>query len=77
MLVRYPGLTLIAVFPLAVAIGGGTAYFEFLKDLLHPTLPIRNGAGPVSLLVRLGRRPDHSLRRCALLRPPAIRRVVS
>jgi putative ABC transport system permease protein len=36
---RYPGLSIIAVFALTVAIGAGAAYHEFANDLLPPTLP--------------------------------------
>jgi putative ABC transport system permease protein len=43
MLVKSPGLTVIAVAALAVAIGGGAAYLEFVNDLFRPTLPIREG----------------------------------
>ena len=39
MLIKYPGLTLIAVVALSVAIGGGAAYLEFVNDLFRPTLP--------------------------------------
>jgi predicted permease len=43
MLVKYPGLTAIAVFALAVAIGGGAAYLEFVNDFFRPTLPVNSG----------------------------------
>ena len=43
MLVKYPGLTVVAVVALAMAIGAGAAYMEFVSDLLHPTLPYQNG----------------------------------
>ena len=43
MLVKYPGLTIIGVIALAVAIGGGAAYLEFVNDLFRPTLPGRDG----------------------------------
>jgi putative ABC transport system permease protein len=43
MLVKYPGLTLVAVFALSVAIAGGAAYLEFLTDLTRPTLPGKDG----------------------------------
>jgi predicted permease len=39
MLVKYPGLTTVAVFALALAIGAGAAYLEFVNDLLHGRLP--------------------------------------
>ncbi len=38
MLAKSPGLTLVAVTALAVAIGAGAAYLEFTRDLLHPSL---------------------------------------
>ena len=43
MLVKYPGLTVIAVGALAVAIGGGAAYLEFVNDFVRPTLPVKDG----------------------------------
>jgi len=50
MLLKTPGLTLIGVFALAVAIGGGAAYMEFLTDMVHPTLPLPQGHRIVSIL---------------------------
>jgi predicted permease len=50
MLLKTPGLTLIGVFALAVAIGGGAAYMEFLNDMVHPTLPLPHGDRIVSIL---------------------------
>ena len=41
MLAKTPGLTLIATIALAVAIGAGAAYLEFVNDLIRPSL-----AGP-------------------------------
>jgi putative ABC transport system permease protein len=38
MLIKSPGLTVVAVIALAVAIGGGAAYFEFFNDVFRPTL---------------------------------------
>jgi putative ABC transport system permease protein len=43
MLVKYPGLTLVAVFALSLAIAGGAAYLEFLHDMTRPTLPGKDG----------------------------------
>lgn len=40
MLRRTPGLTVIGIIALAVAIGGGAAYFEFYADFFHPTLRV-------------------------------------
>ncbi len=42
MLVKYPGLTSIAVVALAIAIGAGAAYMEFVTDLANPTLPFKD-----------------------------------
>jgi putative ABC transport system permease protein len=39
MLRKYPGLTAVALFALSLAIGSGAAYFEFINDLMHGTLP--------------------------------------
>jgi putative ABC transport system permease protein len=38
MLVKYPGLTTIGVIALAVAIGAGAAYLEFINDIFRPSL---------------------------------------
>jgi putative ABC transport system permease protein len=38
MLVKHPGITFIGVIALAVAIGGGAAYLEFINDIFRPTL---------------------------------------
>ena len=38
MLAKSPGLTIVAVIALAVAIGAGAAYFEFVSDFARPTL---------------------------------------
>jgi hypothetical protein len=43
MMVKYPGLTVIAVFALAVAIGAGTAYLEFMNDLVRPKFAFEGG----------------------------------
>ena len=40
MLVKSPGLTVVAVTALAVAIGAGAAYLELTRDLLNPTLDV-------------------------------------
>jgi putative ABC transport system permease protein len=39
MLAKHPGLTIVAVFALALAIGAGAAYLEFINDLMHGQLP--------------------------------------
>ena len=40
MLVKSPGLTLVAALALAIAIGAGAAYLEFTRDALYPTMPV-------------------------------------
>jgi predicted permease len=40
MLSKTPGLTIVGVIAMAVAIGAGAAYLEFTNDLLHPTLDV-------------------------------------
>jgi putative ABC transport system permease protein len=40
MLVKTPGLTMVGVIALAVAIGAGAAFLEFTSDLLEPTLNV-------------------------------------
>jgi putative ABC transport system permease protein len=52
MLVKSPGLTVIAVVALAVAIAGGAAYLEFVNDIFRPALPIRGGERLVGILNR-------------------------
>jgi putative ABC transport system permease protein len=42
MLARYPGLTLVGCFAIAVAIGLGALYFEGINKVLKPTLPLRD-----------------------------------
>ena len=39
MLKKYPGLTVVALFALSLAIGAGSAYLEFVNDLLNGKLP--------------------------------------
>ncbi len=51
MLVKTPGLTVVAIVALAVAIGAGAAYLEFTRDLLNPSLPIANGDRIVGISV--------------------------
>ncbi len=43
MLVKYPGLTLVGGLAMAFAIAVGTASFEFLTQMLRPTLPLDDG----------------------------------
>jgi putative ABC transport system permease protein len=50
MLVKTPGLTIIGVIALAVGIAAGAAYFEFVTDLLRPTLSFPGADRLVGLL---------------------------
>jgi putative ABC transport system permease protein len=43
MLMKYPGLTVVAVFALSLAIGAGAAYLEFTQDMMHSRLPFPEG----------------------------------
>ena len=43
MLARYPGLTLVSTFAIAVAIALGTVYFEAVDKFRNPRLPIPDG----------------------------------
>ena len=50
MLVKYPGLTAVALFALSLAIGAGAAYLEFVNDLLHGKLPFRDSDRIVGII---------------------------
>src|SRR5436190_1105443 len=39
MLRKFPGLAVVALFALSLAIGAGAAYLEFINDLMHGKLP--------------------------------------
>jgi predicted permease len=43
MLVRYPGLTLVAGVSMAFAIWAGASVFEFFQQVVRPTLPLDDG----------------------------------
>jgi predicted permease len=43
MLVRYPGLTLVAGVALAFVIAVSTSTFEFMRDIMYPTIPLPGG----------------------------------
>ena len=43
MLRKHPGLTVVAVFGLSLAIGAGAGYLEFTRDLMHGRLPFPDG----------------------------------
>ena len=51
MLLKSPGLTIVAVAGLAVAIGAGAAYLEFTRDMMQPRLRIADGARVVGIKV--------------------------
>lgn len=42
MLVKYPGLTLVGGLAMAFAIWVGAGAFEFVAQVLHPTLPLED-----------------------------------
>jgi putative ABC transport system permease protein len=61
MLARSPGLTAVALFALTLAIGAGTAYLEFTRDMLHGHMPFPGGdrvVGIVNWDQQTGR-PEH------------------
>jgi putative ABC transport system permease protein len=61
MLAKYPGLTIVAVFALSLAIGAGAGYLEFVNDLIHGKLPLAEGHRIVGIQnwdQQTGR-PDH------------------
>ena len=64
MLRRYPGLTLVGGVAIAFAIGLGAATFEFVNDLVRPTLPLMEGERVVRL--RLWHTPSGSVEEQAL-----------
>ena len=49
MLARYPGLTLVGILAIAVAIALGSIYFEAVNKLQHPRLPIPDGNRVISI----------------------------
>ena len=52
MTAKYPGLSAIAVFGLAVAIGLGAGYFAFIGSILDSTLPFKDGDRIVAIQSR-------------------------
>ena len=52
MTAKYPGLSAIAVFGLAVAIGLGAGYFAFMSSILDSTLPFKDGDRIVAIQSR-------------------------
>lgn len=61
MLAKYPGLTLVAVFALSLAIGAGAGYLEFVADLMHGQLPFAEGHRIVGIVTwdQQTGKPDH------------------
>ena len=49
MLAKSPGLTLVALFALTLAIGAGAGYLEFTRDMLHGRLPFPGGERVVGI----------------------------
>ena len=43
MLIKYPGLTLVGGLAIAFAIAAGAGVFEFVNQVVHPTLPLDEG----------------------------------
>ena len=52
MLRKYPGLTIVGVLALSLAIGAGAAYLEFVNDLYRPTLPFAESERLVGIVNR-------------------------
>ena len=52
MLIKYPGLTLAGGLALALAIGVGAGWYEFLGDLMRPALPLPGGERVVEIEMR-------------------------
>ena len=49
MLLKYPSLTLIGGFAIAVAVAIGATFFEIINEALHPAIPVEQGERVVSL----------------------------
>jgi predicted permease len=59
MLVKYPGLTVAGGLALAIAIGLGAAWYEFMGDMFRPTLNVPGGDRLVEVEMRtIGGDPD-------------------
>ena len=52
MLVKYPGLTLAGGLALAIAIGIGAGWYDFIGDLFRPTVPLPEGERIVEVEMR-------------------------
>ena len=68
MLVKYPGLTLVGGLAIAFAIAVGAGTFEFLTQLVHPTLPLDDGDRIVG--IRLWDTPSGSAKASARTTSP-------
>lgn len=49
MMARYPGLTVVGLLAMIVAIGVSAAWFEFTKDMFDPALPLEDGGRLVAI----------------------------
>jgi putative ABC transport system permease protein len=52
MLVKFPGLTIAGGLALAIAIGIGSGWYDFMRDFLRPTLPLPGGDRIVEVEMR-------------------------
>ena len=52
MLIKYPGLTIAGGLALALAIGVGAGWYDFLGDFMRPTLPLPGGERIVEIEMR-------------------------
>jgi putative ABC transport system permease protein len=52
MLVKSPGLTVIAVVALAVAFGAGATYLQFINGMMRPSLPFAGGDRLIGIITR-------------------------
>jgi predicted permease len=61
MLKKHPGLTAVALFALSLAIGAGSAYLEFINDLMHGRLPFPDADRIVGIQMwdRQSGNPEH------------------
>ena len=64
MLIKYPGLTIVGGLAMAFAIAVGAAAFEFLNQVVAPTLPLPDGGRIVG--IRLWHTPTHGVEEQAL-----------
>ena len=64
MLIRYPGLTIVGGLAMAFAIAVGAAAFEFLNQVVSPTLPLPDGGRIVG--IRLWHTSAHGVEEQAL-----------